>query len=316
MERDLATLQAHHAKRDEEASSGQTISVAEADVKLPLKSQESTPHQVPSIKIPKEDREAVDVVMTDDPVKVEVLGAEQEGAKMLDTPFKVESLAIEDKGSLDPPPQVQLAPVNAAVSKDDTNATPTQTGAVEEAGNGINADIPVAESELSAGMKDVNFESMFDDAAGDGTNDEIGFGMDFPSGPGNAQALIDNDPFGPNDSNREAPTIPTATDEDIDSLLPGLESFAHAADDFAMGHLDTASTSVENAVTTDSISMPMTTTADVPPDLLPPESNFDDMFFDSANFTMEEGNGGETGGDDVFGEIGDFDESWFKTDGI
>ncbi|KAI9878846.1 MAG: hypothetical protein M1830_010318 [Pleopsidium flavum] len=317
MERDLAALRAHRVKREQEATAGRTRISAEADRKQSGQSEQIAEHHNEAARSLDDDTEAVDVIMTDHPVKAEADGhAEQPGEMNLEASSKAESSYLTEEQDPDPPPQIQLAIATGPLKESNAGAIDNQSDEAEEAENATNTKAPLAdERPVSAGIGDVNFESMFDDSAGDGHDEEIDFDLDFPHDTDTAQALMDNNPFHTETSNGNASNVHPATTEDIDSLLPGLESFANSADDFAMIELPPASTTIENAGTTTPITRPSITTADVPPDLLPPESNFDDMFFDSADFTMEDGNGGGNGGDDAFGEIGDFDESWFKSDG-
>lgn len=318
MERDLAALRARRAKRAQEATAGRTRITVGPNIKQSVQSERTAEYQDGGAKTPDKDTEAIDVIMTDHPVKAEANGrAEQPGEIKLEISSKVESPVLKEEKDPDPPPQVQLSITTGALTASNGNAMGDHSNEAGQAENITTTEAPLADERLvSAGIRDVNFESMFDDTAAEDNNDEINFDLDFPNDTGNAQALIDNNPFSTETSNTDASNIPAATTEDIDSLLPGLESFANAADDFAMIEMPPTSTSIENATMPTPVARRTTSTADVPPDLLPPESNFDDMFFDSADFTMEDGNGGGTGGDDAFGEIGDFDESWFKTDGI
>ena len=315
MENDLATIQSHRAKREQEASVGSTLIGATPSTNLLQQSQQIATDTVPAEKPPGEDAKVAEAIMADPLPKVEALNhLEQQSEKTSDIPPKAEASTPEEKQNLEPSPEAHQAPVIDTPMTSDDHATEKESGVGEDAPNLTSAEVrPPEETQASVNIKDLDFDSMFDDTVGDGDNDEINFDLDFPNHTVNSEALLSDDPLGANISGKGS-TIPTLPIEDIDSLLPGLESFANATDDFAMVNIGTTSASADSAVKAIPTSRPAVKGADAPPDLLPPESNFDDMFFGSVDFPMEEGNGGATGDDD-FGELGDFDESWFKTDG-
>ncbi len=315
MEHDLALLETHQAKREQEASTEERLGSADSDAKPSGHTHHVGDQVTEAVQTSREDTDAVDVIMTDHPVKSEV--TDHQVGTTSESALKAETPAIKEEQPPDPQPTNQSDLLNDLPAGNNEDFAQVQPGTADAAEKAVNVEVPLLdETEGLSDAKDINFESMFDDAVGNGNNDEIDFGLDFSNDAGNAQALLDDDPFSTGVSIGDVPAVAAATTEDIDSLLPGLESFANATGDFSMIDMPPASATVEAAVTTAPDTRPATTTADVPTDLLPPESNFDDMFFDSADFTMGDGNGGGSGGDDVFGEIGDFDESWFKTDSI
>lgn len=317
MESDLATLQSHRAKREQEASMGRALTSTAPNTTVCQQSQQISTDLVPAEKPAGEDTKVADAIMADPVLKVEAPGPLEQQSEMTSniSPNMDSSTPMETQNS-DPPLEAQPASIKDPTTKNDDNAAENQSGMDGEAGNATSAEKPPLEqTQASVSIKDVDFDSMFDDTVGDGSNDEINFDLDFPTHGVSSEALLGDDPFGPNVNTGNASTILAATTEDIDSLLPGLESFANAIDDFAMGNMGTTSVAAEGAVNAVPASRTAAKGANVPRDLLPPESNFDDMFFGSADFPMGEGNGGGVDDDD-FGELGDFDENWFKPDGI
>jgi len=308
MESDLAKLQSHRVKREQEASVGRNVISAAPSTKLLLQSQEVGTDPVTAGKLTDEDTKAADPI-TDPLLKVEVPSQlDQESNMTSDISPKAESPILKEKQNLNPPSETKSAPIKDPATTSDDKAAENQPGMEGKPQNIMSVEAPVLNgSQASGNVKDLDFDSMFDDTAGDGGKDEMDFDMDFPTHAGNSEALLIDDSFAVNAIGGKA----SGPIEDIDSLLPGLESFANATDDFAMVNIGTTSASAESTVT----AVPTAAkSAEAPPDLLPPESNFDDMFFGSVDFPMGEGNGGGNGDDD-FGELGDFDESWFKTDG-
>lgn len=317
LERDLEALRASRSKLENEATAGRTSHTNEETKQQPLQSEQRAHDDV--TMAPEKSTEAQDVSMIDRPVKAEMIEqAEQPRKTDFDISTKAEPFSLKEEQDLEPPPQGQPPPTTSPQAPISATGPGNLSRAAEGSVPDKDSKAPLSEEQpLSASIRDVNFESMFDDTAGGGNESDIDFDLGFPKYTANAQALIDDNPFGTETSNVDVSNMPAATtEEDIDSLLPGLESFANAADDFAMMEMPPASTSAEDGTATTRTTLPATSTADVPPDLLPPESNFDDMFFDSADFTMDDGNGGGHDGDEAFGEIGDFDDSWFKTDGL
>ena len=313
MESDLAALQSHRVKREQEVTSERALTDVPPNTDLFPKLQRISTHLVSEEKLPGDDAEVADAIMADPVPEVEIPIPSEQSKTNADNLTKTELSDVGKGSSPEPPPEVQQVSI-----KDPTTGGEVAVKAQPGDGDARNATgsemPPPDETQATVNIKDIDFDSMFDDTVGDGSNDNIDFDMDFPTHVANSEALLGDDPFGTNVSRGNVLNIPAGTTEDIDSLLPGLESFANATDDFAVVNIGTISASAESAMKAAPTSKSAAKGADAPPDLLPPESNFDDMFFGSVDFALEEGNGGGDGGDD-FGELGDFDESWFKTDG-
>lgn len=317
MESDLAMLQSHRAKHEQEASVGTVVTSAAPSKNLLQKSEQIGADTVTADKLMGDDAKAAEAIMADPPFEVEAPASLDQQSKMTSvTSPKADSPTQMGKQNSNPPSEAKPAPISDPATTRDDNALEKQAGKEGEPENTTSIDVPTPDkTQASGNIKDLDFDSMFDDTVGDeGGNVEMDFDMEFPTHAGNSEALLIDDPFAANGISGKTSALPAGPIEDIDSLLPGLESFANATDDFEMGDIGTTSASAKSAVNTVPTSRPAVKSADGPPDLLPPESNFDDMFFGSVDFPMEEGNGGGNGDDD-FGELGDFDESWFKTEG-
>ncbi|KAL8894252.1 MAG: hypothetical protein Q9192_004483 [Flavoplaca navasiana] len=170
-------------------------------------------------------------------------------------------------------------------------------------------------------LSSADFESMFEDSELPGANDEIDFDLAFPNDNANdPTGLIDASAF---DNMAITHTEPAnnanlgSADEDLATLLPGLENYVTDSNDFQLPDMPNSQLFDDN---NDGSQKP----TDGNPSLMnqgdgdrqdmstfnPPmiESSFEDMFgLDSyMNGT----------GDDELGGTGDFDEDWFKTDGM
>ena len=170
-------------------------------------------------------------------------------------------------------------------------------------------------------LSSADFESMFEDSELPGANDEIDFDLAFPNDNANDPtglmdaSAFDNMPI----THTEPASNPNlgSADEDLATLLPGLENYVTDSNDFQLPDMSSSQLFDDN---NDGSQKP----TDGNPSLVnqgdgdrqdmstfnPPmiESNFEDMFgLDSyMNGT----------GDDELGGTGDFDEDWFKTDGM
>ena len=111
---------------------------------------------------------------------------------------------------------------------------------------------------------DVDFDSMFGDSGGNPT-DSLNFDLDFsgnnPAGDGH---LVGANGHGPTASTTEMGNLDATSSEDINSLLPGLESLVNAdgeggIDDFTM--LDVPAAEKTNTTTTSTSGQPQTTSA-------------------------------------------------------
>ena len=149
---------------------------------------------------------------------------------------------------------------------------------------------------------DLDFESMFNDTelvGGDDINfEDIGFSMDATM---NHDILNNNTLLDTNMSNADITNLASTSNEDINSLLPGLENFVNADTDFSNISMPATSNQPENREGAPVANMGASTSN--PVETVPADtSTFDELF--GVNFEMDT-NGGDEMGD---GTLGDFDD--------
>ena len=156
----------------------------------------------------------------------------------------------------------------------------------------------------------LDFESMFNDTdltvADDAMNFELGFNAD-----GNLNDNILNDPAFDNMamSNQAPAELPATTNEDINSLLPGLENYVNAGSDFTNIAMPNTSTLPADASAAGASATSTSAPTSNPPVMA--DTNFDDLF--AGTFSMD-GVGDNDMAGDGSAEFQDFDDDWFKTD--
>lgn len=101
---------------------------------------------------------------------------------------------------------------------------------------------------------DADLDSMFNDTGGTGA-DSLNFDLDFTGSTATGDGLLAGNSSGHATSSGDAGNLDVASSEDINSLLPGLESYVNAdgdgsIDDFAM--IDVPAEDTNNVVTTTS----------------------------------------------------------------
>lgn len=156
--------------------------------------------------------------------------------------------------------------------------------------------------------QEIDFDSMFTDADMTGGGSEINF--DFPSTETIGQDILNgNNPFAEltstttNFSNQNA-----TSNEDISKLLPGLESYITAGDDFSLSNLPDMNAVMPGNTTTQGsdVGNNANTNQDTMMD-----SSFDDMFYGTGDIDF----GGSDNGIGNFGDFSDFNDDLFKSDG-
>lgn len=170
---------------------------------------------------------------------------------------------------------------------------------------------PVAEVPLDSSAADLDFESMFNDTDLTGGDDAMNFGLDFASDGNQNQDVLNDSTFANIEiGNADMSNLGATTSEDINTLLPGLESYVNAGADFSNINIPVASTLPETS------QVPPVGTVGAPAQVsIPPvvaDSSLDDLF-GSGDFSMD-GTGDDGLGTGTFGDLEDFDEDWFKTD--
>ncbi|MCJ1274938.1 hypothetical protein MMC21_002737 [Puttea exsequens] len=155
-------------------------------------------------------------------------------------------------------------------------------------------------------VADLDFESMFNDTGLVTNEDPINFDLDF-STEGASQDIMNDSAFenitmSDADLANAAPT----SNEDINSLLPGLENYVNADTDLTSLRLPPASTA---SVTSQGAAIGASVTAATVPtqsstEAMPADANFDNLF-EGLDFSMD-GTGQDDLGDATLGDLDDF----------
>ncbi|KAI4180966.1 MAG: hypothetical protein LQ346_006878 [Caloplaca aetnensis] len=285
----------HLKPKTDGASANGIIDIPMTEEPAVMNSQQSPPH--------KEEEASNDAVKTE-PFSIP--------ASLSQDPSEPKGLAISL--AQDPPaPTKAVAPVKP---------DPEPNTAMDPPSNDQTSQPP-----LSATFPDAQFESMFNDTDLPTTND-LEFDLNFTTDdPHNGADLLDASAFqnislptDPNPPNAQ-PNPTTTANEDLTALLPGLENYVNGSNDFSSltnlgGDLFTSSQGNNVTIPTSlSAAGDVSTVQLAPPaQQAPIESSFEDMFgLDSyMNGTGDD----ELGGAGGMGEVGDFDEDWFKSEGI
>ena len=179
-------------------------------------------------------------------------------------------------------------------------------------------DVDKVDSNNTSQIADVDFDSMFADTGAPNNNEPLNFDIDFTTDTGMSQDLLQDNPFGDMTSNND---FTTTSNENIDSLMPGIENYVNAhttgnvSDNFTMLDLSANSAVFDNSASSKPVPdaeidfTNIDAAADTGMMEAPPaDSTFDDLFFDdSGDLGMGDG--------DISGDFGDFDDNWFKSDG-
>lgn len=219
-------------------------------------------------------------------------------------------------------PQDPNEPKGLAISLDQTPSTSAHADPpkAEPETSGAPTDVSSQIDAIPPNLSSADFESMFEDSELPGANDGIDFDLAFPSdnaneptGPMDPSAFA-NLPMGDNETTGN-PNV-GSVDEDLATLLPGLENYVNGSNDFQLSDMPSSklfeSNNNDDSLKPDDPSVMNQgdgNRQDMPTFNAPMiESSFEDMFgLDSyMNGT----------GDDELGGTGDFDEDWFKADGM
>ena len=187
----------------------------------------------------------------------------------------------------------------------------------------INMDAPASDAPLetptTANLRDANFESMFNDTELAGPHDAIDFDLDFSNDANINHDLLNGNPFGEMTSHsNDFSNLNTTSNEDINTLLPGLESYVTASDDFSMLNMPPTASDFNVNATKAKHNLTVSNgnaTVESIMGSAPIESSFDDLFFGSGDLAMGGTDDNDMGGDDNIGDFADFDDDWFKSDG-
>ena len=194
------------------------------------------------------------------------------------------------------------------IPSSDTNEVSERPKSAEKSAESVApTDAPLeAPLEISDAV-DLDFESMLNDTDPKTIDDALNFDFELPTDPAMTQDILNSTDFGDvNMSNTEVSNLPNNTNEDIDSLLPGVENYLNTDTDFS-------NITIPPATTTPATSQPsvMGTTVTSAPSTVGAaitDTSFDDNFFGLGNFEMDE-TGGDELGDGTLGDFEDFDWS-------
>lgn len=282
---------------------------------VPSKPEEQEVHEEPP---PTSGNDLMEEPKTTEPEPNTVANLTFDNNDVTENTVRTEPFSIPDSLPQDPNEpkglaiSIDQAPSTSATA-DPAKPEPAMAADPDEASLQIDA--------IPPNLSSADFESMFEDSELPGANDEIDFDLEFPSDNANdPTALMDASAF---DNMAMTHTEPAgnpnlgSADEDLATLLPGLENYVTDSNEFQLpnmsgsqlfdDHNDDSQKPTDgnpalgnqgegNKQDTSTFNQPMI------------ESSFEDMFgLDSyMNGT----------GDDELGGTGDFDEDWFKTDGM
>ena len=292
MERDLRNIRKKRAERDRARDRANGI-----------------PSPGALAKEAEEADQQANVSALEDAAQAHVLGEGEE--TLMDEHGNLVAKADEDKviGTGQGMPQDSENSAGLAITMSSDTATNGQDQSKNEdqqPGDGMNASDAMMDTSDAANVE--FFESMFNDdlvSADDTLNfGDFGFSMDT-----NTNQTLNNDSTLQSSSlpNVDMNNIASTSNEDINSLLPGLENYVTGSD-FSNINIPASSTNQP----ADTSQAPATTTTNVPaPDAPGPtttladNSTLDDSFFD-FNFDMNN-NGGDEMGDGTLDDFESFD---------
>ena len=169
-------------------------------------------------------------------------------------------------------------------------------------------------SDAAKNGEDFDFDSMFSDTGMVAEGATIDFDMDFSTEGNSTQNILSETGMeGISMNNAELANAMPATNDDLNSLLPGLENYVNATNDpNATNPVGNGTATLENIQIPENADLVSTT---LPPTTDPAaaDSNFDD-FFNAADFNTTEANGNSEEfqiGDGNFDGFGEFDDNWF-----
>ncbi|KAI9827734.1 MAG: hypothetical protein M1832_004223 [Thelocarpon impressellum] len=296
MARDLAACRARRAEKQREAAEAERHRNAEAGSAERGEGEAENAAEVDAGQVSAAatvDKADVAMADTSDAPKADAVESTDAAEKPERQPEASMSPPTREHGS-SAPPQLDLSGTSADASKAPAGAK--AAGAA-----------PVDETPATAGLDKMDFESMFPDSAGDAATADLNFDLDFSAdGSADAAGLAE----GLGDAFDGVGATEATGNDTMDALLPGLESYANAADDLDLLQMPaTTTTSTADAVAAPAPASAGQPTdpdaASIPPDLLPPEStSFDDLFFNSGDLELGDGVDGGEFDDALFG-LGD-----------
>lgn len=305
MERDLSLLRKKRVERERIAKGLKAQPSPEEATETPQLDDKGPSETSPANGVARGSGETgeEDTVMTDPAVEAGLVGSMDE--PQAEVP---ENKASDNKITNDPRmPQDAENSMGLAI----TMPYDSTTEAIEPPKNAekkASGATPSAEAPIDSSAADLDFESMFNDTDLTGGNDTMDFGLDFSADANLNQAVLNDSAFENIEmSNADMSNLGTTTSEDINTLLPGLESYVNAGTDFANIKIPGASTLPETS------QVALVSTADAPTQVTAQpavaDSSLDDIL-GSGGFSMDGIGDDDMGG----GDFEDFDDDWFKTD--
>lgn len=303
MERDLALIRSKRAERERAAG------VLKA--RIPVGGLENTYLEQPGAarETPTSVRE-FDKPKSDDVIMRDVSAAESHNLIHLETMSKNSILEKTISASQDNPRDTE-GPKGLAISIEPNSEKATSSPNVDIKERNRD-DFPEQrlETPTTANLRDTDFETMFNDTETAGGEDGTSFDLQFSADTNIGQELLNSSSFRTVPmSNGNLTNFNTASNKNINSLLPGLESYANAGDDFPMVDVAPAKTipgsdSKANTAAV-AISAPKSFGS------APIESSFDDLF--SSNGFVEGSGDYDMTGEGNMADLADLDD-WFKQD--
>ena len=308
MERDLSLLRKKRLERERIANGLKAQSSPADATEVPQLGQDGPveDHSTENSALVSGETKVEDIVMLDSAQAVDPLASNDElQAEELQKKESDDNINNGQGMPQDAENSMELAvtiPVDPA-----TDAT-QQSKSPEKKNSGAT---PAAEVPLDSSAVDLDFESMFNDTDLAGGGDAIDFGLDFASEGNLNQDVLNDSAFASIEmNNADISNLGATTTEDINTLLPGLESYVNAGADFSNVNIPGTSTLPETTQAAPSSTTDVPSKTNVPSVI--PDSDLDDLF-GSVDFAMD-GTGDDGMGVSTLGELEDFDDAWFKTD--
>lgn len=307
MERDLALIRLKRAERDKVQGAIRTQDSSHEEGATPQNESEKNSNRDPSLIGSLLKRtESDDVIMIDAMDERETFGnSANENSQPVTAPNKsgLEHVTLASSKTA----QVNINPGALAISIDPSASTKTNSlkASLKASDNPDSQPNRPVETPTTASLRESDFETMFNDIEDVGETQAVNFDLGIAIGADG----LDNTGFGGSTAKTENPLNLTSTsNEDINTLLPGLENYVNASDDFSIINPATGATLPKStsAGATD-------TSAPQALESVAVESNFDDLF-SSSNFVDNSGDYDMDGSGDI-SDFKEFDHSlneWFK----
>lgn len=312
MERDLALIRTKRAERERAAGALKAqipVETLESKLEGDLPGVIDTTLSVPPVN-GSEKPAPEDIIMVDQPAKHQYEKNDSiESEAMPNTLKPKKTVSASHEMSRDSNNTKGLA--ISVDTKPSKNTTTSSSNAGTKQDNNDQMPDQHLETPTTANLRDTDFETMFNDTEIAGGNDGMNLDLGFSTDTNMNQEIMNSNSFQniAMSSDDLKNFNNTTSSEDINTLLPGLETFVNAGDDFSIG-LPTASTQPEN---TSNVKRAATTSAQQGFETSPVESNFNDLF-SSGGFMAGSGDY-DMGADGNIDDLGDIDGyEWFKTD--